>query len=469
MSDRNRVVLRARARLGQVIRGKYKLDAVLGVGGMAVVYKATHKNKAELAIKMLLPEISVDEEIRARFLREGYAANSVKHPGVVNIVDEDVTEDGVAFLVMELLDGASAEDLVATHALPVEHATAIGIQLLDILSAAHARGVLHRDIKPANVFVTRQGIVKVLDFGIARVRDSPNASAKLTATGTAFGTPAFMAPEQARGKSREVREQTDLFAVGSTLFTLVTGQLVHEAETSAEAMIKAATEQPRSVASVLRSIPPDIAAVIDRALAFDPNARWASAAEMRAALLDAHRASFGEPTLASLAAFCEANAECDTSGEQTTRRAELVAPAGGTTMTPTAHDSGREARRTRSVVAVGSFIGVLAVGATIIFMTRHTPAASPAEPATMQASITNGTPSASATAPPTVIVPDVVASTVVITDLPTTKPTTTHVAVVTTHAAPRPTAPSASAKPNCNPNFVVDPDGTKHFKPECFQ
>lgn len=466
VSDRNRVVLRARARLGQVIRGKYKLEAVLGVGGMAVVYKATHKNKAEFAIKMLLPEISIDDEIRARFLREGYAANSVKHPGVVNIVDEDVTEDGAAFLVMELLDGASAEDLVAKNALPVEHATAIGIRVLDVLAAAHSRGVLHRDIKPANVFVTRRGDVKVLDFGIARVRDMPNASAKLTATGTAFGTPAFMAPEQARGRSREVREQTDLFAVGSTLFTLVTAQLVHEAETSAEAMIKAATEPPRPVSSVLPSIPADIAAVIDRALAFDPNARWPSAGEMRDALLAAHRASFAEPSAAALAAFCQANVDVDASGDHTTRRAELVAPGavGRTTMTPTAHDSGRESRRTRGVVVVATFVGVLGIGGALIAAMRHPSAESQPQLANTT-EVTKATPSV--VEPPATIVPDAIGSVILVTDLPpTTKPT--HTASAAAHAAaPHPSA--SSAKPNCNPNYVVDADGQKHFKTECFE
>src|SRR5450631_3091958 len=134
---------------------------------MAVVYRATHRNRAEFAIKMLHGELSMREDIRARFLREGYAANSVKHPGAVRVVDDDVAEDGAAFLVMDLLEGATVEELWerADRHLPVPVAAAIVHQLLDVLTAAHEAGIVHRDIKPANLFVTTDGTVKVLDFG----------------------------------------------------------------------------------------------------------------------------------------------------------------------------------------------------------------------------------------------------------------------------------------------------------------
>jgi serine/threonine protein kinase len=163
-----------RGRLGTVLRGKYHLEALLGIGGMAAVYKATHRNQAEYAIKMLLPEYAANEELRARFLREGYAANSVKHPGAVRVVDDDVAEDGTAFLVLELLRGLACDELCAACGgrLPAEAACAIGLQALDVLDAAHAHGIIHRDIKPANLFVLRNGAIKVLDFGIARARET---------------------------------------------------------------------------------------------------------------------------------------------------------------------------------------------------------------------------------------------------------------------------------------------------------
>src|SRR5580704_6304980 len=164
-------------RVGTVLRGKYRLDRVIGAGGMAVVYKATHRNHAEFAVKMLHPELSIREDIRSRFLREGYTANAVKHAGAVRVVDDDVAEDGAAFLVMELLDGISAEDLwfECERRIPLRAVIAIAHQLLDVLASAHDKSIVHRDIKPANLFVTRLGDVKVLDFGIARLRDSSGA------------------------------------------------------------------------------------------------------------------------------------------------------------------------------------------------------------------------------------------------------------------------------------------------------
>ena len=286
--------LRAQKRLGQVLRGKYRLDRVLGVGGMAAVYAATHRNQEEFAVKLLHPELSLREDIRTRFLREGYAANSVKHAGAVNVLDDDVAEDGAAFLVMELLEGLSVEQLAAMKGgrLAVAYVLGVAHQLLDTLAAAHAQGIVHRDIKPANLFVSREGQVKVLDFGIARVRDAATSGAHATGTGMLLGTPAFMAPEQALGKSNEIDAQTDLWAVGATLFTLLTGQLVHEGETGPHLMVLAATTPARSLVAVAPEMPPPLAAVVDRALAFRKGDRWPSAQAMRDAVRDASLAMF---------------------------------------------------------------------------------------------------------------------------------------------------------------------------------
>jgi serine/threonine protein kinase len=275
----------AEARLGRVLKEKYRLDRVLGIGGMATVYAATHRNKKRVAIKMLHPELSTRENIRTRFLREGYVANSVDHPGAVSVHDDDVAEDGSAFLVMELLEGSSVEETAGsspTRKLPLGLVLSIGDALLEVLVSAHAKGIVHRDLKPANLFLTNDGRLEVLDFGIARLHDETTREA--TAAGAMMGTPAYMAPEQAMGRSSDVDAQTDLWAVGATLFVLFSGELVHDGENAQQLMVYAATKKARSLASVAQDVPKVVVDVIDKALAFEKSDRWASAKDMREAL-----------------------------------------------------------------------------------------------------------------------------------------------------------------------------------------
>src|ERR1700722_9088593 len=296
------LIERANARLGVVLKGKYTLDRVLGTGGMATVYAGTHRNGKEFAIKVLHAELSMRSDMRTRFLREGYLANRVNHPGAVAVLDDDVADDGGAFLVMELIDGQTVESLWERQRgrLPLPLVAGIGMQLLDVLTAAHARGLIHRDIKPGNLMLTHDGQLKVLDFGIARLRDM--AGAQTTQTGMVMGTPAFMAPEHAMAKTEEIDAQTDVWAVGATMFTLATGKLVHEADNTQQMLVKAATQPARPVASLMPSMPTALGQVIDRALAFDKANRWSSAAAMHAALREAAAAAFTTVPVASIVA-----------------------------------------------------------------------------------------------------------------------------------------------------------------------
>ncbi|UQA57629.1 serine/threonine-protein kinase [Polyangium aurulentum] len=274
----------AKRRVGEILRGKWRIDALLGVGGMAVVYAATHRNGKRVAVKMLHPEMSMDPDLRARFLREGYAANSIGHPGCVAVLDDEVSEDGAVFVVMELLEGETLDARAERSGGRLSPGEVVPLvdQLLDILAAAHAKGIIHRDLKPENLFLTHEGKLKVLDFGIARLRDGQNA--RLTATGVGMGTPAFMPPEQALAKWDEVDARSDLWAIGATMFTLLTGRLVHEAGSVAALLIAIATKPVAPIASILPGIPPALAAAIDRALAFDPAHRFQDARSMQAAL-----------------------------------------------------------------------------------------------------------------------------------------------------------------------------------------
>ena len=278
---------RSAGRIGSVIKDKWKVEARIGAGGMATVYAAKHRNGNRVAIKMLHPDFSRDDSLRTRFLREGYVANAVGHPGAVRVLDDDVTEDGIVFLVMELLEGESLEARRQRMGgrIPVEEVFTVGDQLLDLLAAAHAKGIIHRDIKPENIFVTHEGLVKVLDFGIARMRDG----SEHTGTGLMLGTPDFMSPEQAGGHPSEVDARSDLWAAGATLFTLLSGQVVHKAETLRDHLMAAATIPARSLAVVTQGVPPQVTAVVDRALELHKERRWPDAHAMQDALRWAYR------------------------------------------------------------------------------------------------------------------------------------------------------------------------------------
>lgn len=272
----------ARDRIGQTLCGKYFLDEVLGVGGTAVVFRATHRNGNKVAVKLLHDYLCKSRDVTRRFMREAYLANLLEHPGTVRVLDDDADHNGVAFLVLELLEGETLEErrVRLGGQLPVDEVLGYMDRLLEVLELAHEKQIVHRDIKPSNLFLTQDGTLKVLDFGIARILDEHGA-ATATKTGQMIGTPAFMPPEQALSKPKEIDKQTDLWSVGATMFTLLSGELVHVAESSSEHLVKAATAHARSVARVLPGVPANVETLISRALRFEKKERWASATDMR--------------------------------------------------------------------------------------------------------------------------------------------------------------------------------------------
>jgi serine/threonine-protein kinase len=280
---------RALERVGTVISGKWTIVRLLGVGGMGVVYAATHRNKKRAALKMLHRELCLDTAVRERFLREGYVANSIDHPGSVKVDDDDVAEDGSVFLVMELLEGETIQARWERkgNRLGVEEVLSIADRILDVLVVAHAAGVVHRDLKPENLFLNHDGQLKVLDFGIARLREQ-GESLTATRTGVVMGTPAFMAPEQARGRWESVDHRTDLWAVGATMFTLLTGRYVHGGGTVNEMLASAITRPAQPIHEIDSSVPHRVAKLIDRALAYDMDARFSSARSMQEAVRRAY-------------------------------------------------------------------------------------------------------------------------------------------------------------------------------------
>ncbi|APR79644.1 Serine/threonine protein kinase PknB [Minicystis rosea] len=378
---------RARARVGTVLRDKWRIDRLIGVGGMAAVYEGTHRNGKRGAIKMLHLELSTDTEARARFLREGYMANKVAHPGAVSVLDDDTAEDGSVFLVMELLRGRSVAAVAESRPgqrLRVGEALRYADQLLDVLAAAHEKGVVHRDLKPENLFVTDEGTLKILDFGLAGVMETSGAAkAKMTRTGSAMGTPAFMPPEQALGEWNRVNAQSDLWALGASLFTLMTGRLVHEAPTLNQMLLKAMTAPAPSIRSILPGLFSDVADVVDRALAFEPKSRWADARAMQKAVRRALEtiASKGEPDIDPIPA-----AAGSVLGGESVQVTHVRVPAG------------RAGAGVRWPLVAGGVAVVLATVVTAVVFLRSGSDAKHAEAATKPTADTSATASASPSA-----------------------------------------------------------------------
>ncbi|WP_437310359.1 serine/threonine-protein kinase [Sorangium sp. So ce388] len=277
-------------RVGTTIRNKWTLERLLGAGGMAAVYVGVHRIGRRDALKILHPQAAKSKEICDRFEREAQAANRFRHPGAVEIRDIDVSEDGAPFLVMELLEGESlAERERRLGGLPLVEVLRFTAQVLDTLGAAHAQGIIHRDIKPPNLYVVGDdpgstplpGLgprIKVLDFGLARIRQDSSLQGELTRMGIVLGTTPYMPPEQAKG--RDIDARADLFAVGATMFRLIAGRHVHEASTDFDLLLKMGKEPAPPLAHRAPRTPRDVCLVVDRALAFDRDQRYPDARHM---------------------------------------------------------------------------------------------------------------------------------------------------------------------------------------------
>ncbi len=289
------IVQIAEGRLGTTLKGKWRLKRLLGLGAMAAVYEAAHRNGRLVAIKMLHPALSIHQHLCQRFVREGYAANKVRHDNIAGVYDDDVAEDGSVFLVMELVEGETlgARRRRLGGQLEPDEVLLLMDQLLDALAAAHTRGIVHRDLKPENLLVNRKGQLKVLDFGIARLRELSDSS-DATQTGTLLGTPTYMPPEQACGHWDEVDGRSDLFAVGAVMFRLLTARHVHPGSTVHERLAMAITRRAPSIASRRPDLHPSVIELVDGALAFDKEDRWRDARAMQLVLRQAYRDACGQ-------------------------------------------------------------------------------------------------------------------------------------------------------------------------------
>ena len=482
----------ASVREGDIIADKYRVERVLGMGGMGVVVAATNlKLDQQVALKFLLPTATKRPEVVARFAREARAAAKIKCDHVARVLDVDTLPDGSPYMVMEFMHGEDLERLLLTRGpLPIDVAVDYVLQACEALAEAHALGIVHRDLKPANLFLANrpngEPIIKVLDFGISKSTLSISEG-QLTKTSAILGSPLYMSPEQMTS-AKYVDLRSDLWAMGVVLYELLGGRTPFPADTMPELIAAILQRAPDPIRSIREEVPEELAAAIARCLEKDPAQRFSNVAEMAAAF-----APFGP---------AKSDASVDRISHvlgvgAVVRRASNPAPsirAGGSqpataTRTPTASPWSQSLNaRPLALVAGALAMFVLGVGGTVLVVRNSSniaPSAATTAAATTDfrsppkstesSSAAPAAPAASeaARAPaPTGTTPDRAAA--------TGAPTPRLVATGAQHssAAAAPVGPSVAATPikpatppttgvDCSSPFTIDARGHRVPKPEC--
>jgi serine/threonine-protein kinase len=483
----------AQVKPGEVLAGKYRVDRVLGRGGMGIVVAAHHVQLDEkVAIKFLLPGALGNADAVARFIREARAAVKIKSEHVARVSDVGTLETGAPYMVMEYLEGSDLGAWLDERGpMAVDQAAEFVLHASEALAEAHALGIVHRDLKPANLFCVRRAdgllSVKVLDFGISKV--SPVAGSShdhaMTRTHAILGSPLYMSPEQ-MVSSRGVDARTDIWSLGVILYQLVTGRTPFEAEAMPELVLKIAGSPPTPIATFRPDVPPPFGAVISRCLEKDRDKRFRTIGELAEALVDfappRARGSV-ERVMRTMEAAGLATPGASSPLQPAPGAANAVTAPGGPTLdawgrTGTGGSPAPSTSGKRLALAAAAAAVLAAVAGGVVLSSRGR-----AHPGRPQALETEAMPRA-ASVPAPVAVPMVPPTSTPVAEPATPAARASETEGATTAApsharrpraasgaspAPANPAPVPAAAParNCNPPYVIDLAGHRQYKPEC--
>jgi serine/threonine protein kinase len=361
------------SRLGGILDGKYEIIRILGAGGMGKVYEARHvRIGRRFAIKFLLPQYAAHPQILKRFENEARAAGTLVHENIAAVQDFGQAPDGSSYIVMDFLSGEDCEKLLGREGpLPVARAVKIALQVCRGLQAAHQAGIVHRDLKPANLFLTqradRTDLVKILDFGIAKVRSDAGASTAGTASGVALGTAYYMSPEQARGE-KTVDNRTDVYALGVILYELLSGKKPFQGDSVLQIIFSILNRPPPPLESLCTRLPVGLPAVVARAMRFGADERYATVEDLGEALIpfaQGQVAPFRPQVVGVYPAQISATLASDGEVQMTAQGLSTTAP-----VSPMTRGEGAaltKARRRNSMLAAA---GLLALGAVAVVTLR---------------------------------------------------------------------------------------------------
>lgn len=400
-------------REGDVIGGKYRVERVIGQGGMGCVVRARHTLlNQDVAIKVLAPELASDASCAARFLREAQAAATIKGEHVVRVLDVGAQADGAPFMVMEYLEGKDLGNMVDTEGpLPITEAIDYVLQACEALAEAHAGGLTHRDIKPSNIFLTRGSdgspLVKLLDFGIAKPTTATTDS-RLTATGASMGSPSYMSPEQVRN-AKTVDARSDIWSLGATLHELLAGAPPFVAETLPALCAAIIADAPTALRTARPDASAELEVVILKCLEKAPEQRIADVAALSLALapFGSARAQLSAERISKIL-YPGAEAPARSSASASPRRSPdaFAATAASTSVSvPAPAPTGAERRRSKvPLIAAAIVIAGAAVGASLLLQEKPPETPGPA-PAGQAASMDVASAKASSATPPPLVEP----------------------------------------------------------------